>query len=118
MSDRDVDERRDGRNNAENEVAVADGGANRTHEGTEQDRRERRPPEEESASRAGTWFASAAVRWGVILFGIVLMLFALGQASGTDILGPLIDAMATQTGMWLLVALFALALIAAATRIR
>ena len=66
----------------------------------------------------GRWFASAAVRWGVILFGIVLMLFALGQAAGTNILGPIIDAMATQTGIWLLVALFALALVAAATRIR
>lgn len=118
MSDRRDTERRDGRNNTENEAAMADGGAGRTRDVDRQDRRERRPPEEEPPSRVGTWFASAAMRWGIILFGIVLMLFALGQAAGTNILGPLIDAMATQTGIWLLVALFALALVAAATRVR
>lgn len=124
-SDRHV-EARDGRDRAENEVAVADGGTGqardadrrKTREGEPRERRDRRPPEEERAGRMGAWFASAAMRWLVILFGIVLMLFALGQAAGTNILGPILDALATQTGIWLLVALFALALIAAATRIR
>lgn len=101
---------------------MADGGT-RQHgeEGREtepRDRRERRPPEEETASRMGSWFASAAMRWVVILLGILLLLFALGQAAGTNILGPILDALASQTGIWLLVALFALALIAAATRVR
>lgn len=118
MSDRRTDERRDGRDSGENEKAMADGGTNRTQQGTRQESRERRPPEEGRASRMGTWFASAAMRWGVILFGIVLMLFALGQAAGTNILGPVIDAMASQTGIWLIVALFALALVAAAGRVR
>jgi hypothetical protein len=112
------DGRRDGRDTAENEEVMADGGTGQTRTTTRNERRERRPPEEDRASRMGSWFASAAMRWGVILFGIVLMLFALGQAAGTNILGPIIDAMASQTGIWLIVALFALALIAAASRIR
>lgn len=127
-SDRRVDTR-DGRDRAENEVAVSDGGTGqprdadrrKTREPKEtepRDRRDRRPPEEERAGRMGAWFASTAMRWLVIFFGIVLMLFALGQAAGTNILGPILDALASQTGIWLLVALFALALIAAATRIR
>lgn len=112
------DDRRDGRDTAEDEQAMADGGTGQARNTTRNERRDRRPPEEDRASRVGRWFASAAMRWGVILFGIVLMLFALGQAAGTNILGPIIDAMASQTGIWLLVALFALALVAAASRVR
>lgn len=129
-SDRHV-ERRDGRDRAETEEKRADGGTGQTRNADRRDtrdteprdRREERPPEgpppeEERVSRFGSLFASAAMRWVLIIFGVLLLLFALGQAAGTDILGPILDALATQTGIWLLVALFALALIAAATRIR
>lgn len=108
------DDRRGGRDTRETEDTMSDGGAGTT----QTEPRERPPSEEEPVSRVGTWFATAAMRWGVILFGIVLMLFALGQAAGTNILGPILDAMTSQTGIWLLVALFALALIAAAIRIQ
>lgn len=69
------------------------------------------PPAEGSAT---TFFARGIVRMGLVVSGTVLLLFALGQAFGLDLLGMVADFLATQTGQWLAVAFFALVLISVA----
>ncbi|WP_435335701.1 hypothetical protein [Haloarchaeobius sp. TZWWS8] len=66
--------------------------------------------------RLRDYMATTAVRFGVAMIGLVLLLFALGQAFGADLLGAFADALSTQTGQWLVVAFFALLLIGAAER--
>ena len=61
------------------------------------------------------WFASTAIRWTLVVVGFVLLLFALGQAFDTPLLGWVVDAATSETGRWLVVALIAIALIAIAT---
>ncbi|MFC6732204.1 MULTISPECIES: hypothetical protein [unclassified Haladaptatus] len=63
-----------------------------------------------------SWFANTAIRVGVVLIGFVLLLFALGQAVGANLLGMVAEALSSQTGQWLVVAFFALLLIGAAQR--
>ncbi len=53
---------------------------------------------------------------GLAIVGFVLLLFALGQAVGFDLLGLVADVVSSQTGRWLVVALFALLLIGVAER--
>lgn len=60
------------------------------------------------------WFASSALRWGLVLVGLFLLLAALGQLSGIDILGEVSAILGTDAGRWLVVAVVALALIAIA----
>ncbi|MDS0294302.1 hypothetical protein [Halogeometricum luteum] len=71
---------------------------------------------ERSDSGLGAVFAGAAVRWGIGITGFVLFLFALGQAVGLDLLGLFAEALSSQTGRWLAVAVFALFLISVARR--
>lgn len=75
-------------------------------------------PAEEPAPRRGfaDVFASTTLRLLITVIGLIVFLFALGQAVGVDLLGMTADALATQTGQWLLVALFALLLIGVAQR--
>ncbi|WP_267643086.1 hypothetical protein [Haloarchaeobius amylolyticus] len=67
-------------------------------------------------SRLRDYLATTVVRFGLAAIGVVLLLFSLGQAFGVDLLGAFADALSTQTGQWLVVALFALFLIGAAER--
>ncbi|WP_255169737.1 hypothetical protein [Natrononativus amylolyticus] len=52
----------------------------------------------------------------VAIVGLVVVLFAVGQALGADLLGMLANALATQTGQWLAVAFIALLVVGAAMR--
>lgn len=89
---------------------------------------ERGVHEREPRDRVG-WLAGSALRAGLLLVGIVLLLFAVGQAVGLNLLGQtargltlfvneLGQALSTQTGMWLVVAFLALLLILFALRAR
>ena len=62
------------------------------------------------------WFADAAIRAGLMVIGVVLLLFALGQAVGLPLLELASAALTSQTGQWLVVAFFAVLLIGAAQR--
>lgn len=79
------------------------------------DRVERRP---EDARRSGlaAWFAESTIRIAIGVLGVVLLLFAVGQMVGLDLLGAIAAALETSFGRWLLVAAFALLLIALALR--
>lgn len=61
------------------------------------------------------WLANTAIRWGLVFVGVLLLLFALGQAFDTPFLAWVVDAATSETGRWIIVALVALALIAFAT---
>lgn len=75
------------------------------------DTRDSEPPPEE---RTGAVLTRTVLRLGLVLLGTVLLLFALGQAFGVDLLGMVGDFLATETGQWLAVAFFALVLISVA----
>ena len=92
---------------ARSQSSSADG----THEEPRNERRERNPP---PAERATSVFAHGLVRLGLAALGTVLLLFALGQAFGFDLLGAVAEFLATDTGQWIAVAFFALLLISVA----
>jgi uncharacterized membrane protein len=60
--------------------------------------------------------ASTAAQALVMLVGLAVVLFAVGQAVGADLLGMVGDALATHTGQWLAVAVVALIVVIAALR--
>lgn len=62
------------------------------------------------------WFASSTLRIGLLLIGVFLLLAALGQLSGIDILGLTAELLGTSVDRWLLVGAVAIALIAIAVR--
>lgn len=62
------------------------------------------------------WFAESTVRVALAVLGVLLLLFAVGQMVGLDILGSIADALETEFGRWLLIAIFALLLIIIALR--
>lgn len=68
------------------------------------------------AERAGEYFAESTLRVSLAIVGFVLLLFALGQAIGIDLLGFIVDVLNTRMGRWLIVAFFAILLIALAVR--
>lgn len=65
---------------------------------------------------ATTWFANTAVRAGLTAIGLLVLLFALGQAVGLPLLEVVTGALTSQMGQWLVVAFFALLLIGAAQK--
>jgi polyferredoxin len=75
-----------------------------------------RPDDRTSAEEGTDWFASSALRLGLVLIGVVILLFALGQAVGIDFIGMFGDVLATNFGRWLAVAFFALLIIVVAMR--
>jgi polyferredoxin len=77
-----------------------------------EDRRADRPPEEGPAE----WFASSAMRIGLALLGLGLLLFAIGRIANVPILAAITDALSSQIGVWIVVAVFALLLIGLAMR--
>lgn len=74
------------------------------------------PNQQSDGTQATGLLANAAIRFGLVLVGFVLFLFALGQAVGFGLLDLFIEAVTSQTGRWLVVALFGLVLIALAQR--
>lgn len=72
--------------------------------------------EQGHTERASEWFAESTLRIALAVFGFVLLLFALGQAVGIDLLGMVVSALSTQMGRWLVVAFFALAILVVAVR--
>lgn len=83
---------------------------------TEQEQSTGGDRQRDDAEGATQWFATTAVRIGLTLIGVVLLLFALGQAVGFPLLELATEALTSQTGRWLVVAFFAVLLIAAAQR--
>lgn len=62
------------------------------------------------------WFASSALRMGLAIVGFFLLLAALGQLSGIDLIGMGADALNTSAGRWFVVAVVAIVLMVVAAR--
>lgn len=60
--------------------------------------------------------ATSTIRILLGVLGVLLLLFALGQVMGFDAMAMLSDALDTQEARWMLVALFALVMIALSIR--
>jgi len=65
------------------------------------------PPGDETAG----WFAVSALRIGLALIGLVLLLVALGQIAGVNFIEMFVEVLATPVGRWLVVAFVALLII-------
>ncbi|GKZ13515.1 hypothetical protein BG842_08145 [Haladaptatus sp. W1] len=100
------DDRNDGSQRTERKKTTGRGDADQQAEPR------RRTDDEDTSS----WLAKTGMMAGLIAIGFVLLLFALGQAVGFDLLGLFADAVSSQTGRWLVVAFFALLLIGVAER--
>lgn len=60
--------------------------------------------------------ASSTLRVGLAIFGLVLLLFAIGQLVGVDILGMIVNVLESPEGRWAIVAFVALVMIVLALR--
>ena len=78
--------------------------------------RERRERDDRRSEEAVEAIASSTIRIGLAILGILLLLYAVGQAVGVDALGMVSSALDTPEARWLVVAFFALVLIAVALR--
>lgn len=73
------------------------------------------PPERRTVgARVAGWFTETIVRTIVALLGFLLLLFAIMQIFGVDVLSPVVGVLTSGIGLWLAVAFFALLLIVAA----
>ncbi len=82
-----------------------------THQAESDTRNASQSPESEA-----TMITRSLLRIALALVGFILLLFALGQAFGLDLLGMFAEFTQTWTGQWLLVAVFALLLIVLSMR--
>jgi hypothetical protein len=62
------------------------------------------------------WFTSTAVRMVLAIVGLVVVLFAVGQIVGIDLLGLAAEALSSEIGQWLVIAAVGLVLIGLAQR--
>lgn len=85
---------------------------------TDKEAQAERPPDEPREPRAGfgAWFTSTVLRTLVAIIGLIAVLFALSMALGIDLLGMLGQALTTQTGQWLAIAVIVLLVTGAAMR--
>lgn len=86
-----------------------------TQQDTAQGGQQARQTRQSTTEEVGSWFAETTVRAGVLVLGVVVLLFALGQAVGAPLLQAVGEFFAG-FGVWLVVAFFALLLIVAATK--
>ena len=77
------------------------------------------PPSDRNPDRsddAVSLVASSTVRIGLLILGVILLLYAAGQAMGMDVLAMISEQLDTQEIRWLIVAFFALVMITVALR--
>ena len=86
--------------------------ANETQSDDTEDERQRRRDHEDTVEL----IATSTVRLGLLVLGIILLLYSIGQAAGFDVLGLISQALDTPEARWLIVAFFALILITIALR--
>lgn len=69
-----------------------------------------------TAEEVGSWFTETLVRAGILVIGVAVLLFAIGQAVGANLLEPMAEFFASGTGAWFVVAFLALLVMVAATK--
>lgn len=72
--------------------------------------------EDPIGSETTDWLAASTLRIGLAVLGFIVLLVAIGQVVGFDLLDIVLDALDTSIGRWLIVAFVGLFLIAIALR--
>jgi hypothetical protein len=72
--------------------------------------------ERDTGERIASWFTETFVRTAVALFGVALLLLALGQIVGVNLLSIVGDFLVSGIGAWIVIAFFAMLLIVAASK--
>jgi Ca2+-dependent lipid-binding protein len=70
----------------------------------------------DTGEQVASWFTETIVRTAVAVFGVALLLLALGQLAGVELLSTVVEFLASGIGVWLVVAFFAMLLIVAASK--
>ncbi|MFC5973839.1 hypothetical protein ACFPYI_21155 [Halomarina salina] len=78
------------------------------------------PPQRQAPNstteEVGSWFTETIVRAGILVIGVAVMLFAIGQAVGANLVEPMAEFFTSGTGAWFVVAFLALLVMVAATK--
>lgn len=69
-----------------------------------------------AGDRIASRFTETAVRGGIALLGVALVILAIGEIVGIPLLSMFVDFLTSSLGVWLFVAAIGLMLIAAASR--
>ena len=77
--------------------------------------RQRQAPNS-TTEEVGGWFTETIVRAGILVIGVAVMLFAIGQAVGANLVEPIAEFFTSGTGAWFVVAFLALLVMVAATK--
>ena len=80
------------------------------------DSRSNRAAESDQMGQAFKAVAASALRVIILLLGLLLLIFASGQAVGLDLLGELSEILDTDEVRWIIVAFFGLVLVFIAIR--
>lgn len=70
----------------------------------------------DTTEQVASWFTETLVRTAVAVFGVALLLLALGQLVGVNLLSIVGEFLASGVGVWLIIAFFAMLLIVAASK--
>lgn len=70
----------------------------------------------DTGEQIASWFTETLVRAAVAVFGVAIVLFALGQLAGVELLSIVGDFLTSSVGAYLLVAFFGLLLLVAASK--
>lgn len=76
----------------------------------------RQQQQQDTAEQLAGWFTEKLVRVVAVLIGLVMLLFALGQIAGVDLLSTVGDFITSSIGGYVIIAFFALLIIVAATK--
>ena len=82
----------------------------------QQNQPSRRQTPRSTTEEVGGWFTETIVRAGILVIGVAVMLFAIGQAVGANLVEPLAEFFTSGTGAWFVVAFIALLVMVAATK--
>lgn len=85
-------------------------------QGTPQSQPRQRQAPRSTTEAVGGWFTETIARAGILVIGVAVMLFAIGQAVGADLVEPLAEFFTSGTGAWFVVAFLALLVMVAATK--
>lgn len=69
-----------------------------------------------TAEQLAGWFTEKFVRVVAVLIGLIMLLFALGQIAGVNLLSTVGDFITSSVGGYVIIAFFALLIIVAATK--
>lgn len=94
-------------------------GGQQNQQARQQSQQGQQPPESEQddvGEQVASWFTETLVRTAVAVFGVALVLLALGQIAGIELLQIVGDFLTSSIGAWLLIAFFGLLLVVAASK--